>query len=276
MQVAERGQHLQHVGDGLRGRQKRTLGGPALAQQLFERRAADILHHDVSDGATVAAGMLDKVEDLDDIRMLDLRQEPALGHRGGHGVGIGRVQQALQHHPPVVDLPVDGEIDPAQPAVRQRARDLVLPADQIAAPQLGGEGEAGAAVRAEPLDAARHLVARSADGPVAVGAEAPVLRDLRVGEHGGGRIDPGNARHLDHARAQAAAPRPGGGGPGARRTGAGGRSRHGEGHGDGALGRRVRRGRRPAGIAVTIENRSAATRFGALHPRLPDFSAMIC
>ena len=43
--------------------------------------AVDVLHDDVA-----VAVVLDEVVDLDDVRVLDLGEEPPLGQGGGHGV----------------------------------------------------------------------------------------------------------------------------------------------------------------------------------------------
>src|SRR5690606_40777563 len=102
-----------------------------------------------------------------------------------HRLGVAGVQQALQDHPAPVEVEVGREVDPAETAVRQTALDLVLPGDQIARLELGGEGEAGAVIRAEALGTARPPVAGTADGLAALGvaAEALLLRNLGVDEH---------------------------------------------------------------------------------------------
>ena len=104
-----------------------------LLQQLLERRAADVLHHDVA-GALVRH----EVVDLDDERVLDLRQELPLGDGGGERVGVAGVQQALEHDPAVGHVPVAGDVDPAETAVGECAGDLVLAADEVALPAAWG------------------------------------------------------------------------------------------------------------------------------------------
>ena len=147
VQVAERGEDLEHVGDGLGGRERIRLaaaGLPPGGQDLLEAPAADVLHDDVA-GALV----LDEVEDLHDVRVLDLGQEAALGQRGGHRVVVARVQQSLEHHPAVGHVAVAGQVDPAHPAVREAPHDLVLAGDQLAGAELGLERERRAALAAE-------------------------------------------------------------------------------------------------------------------------------
>ena len=84
--------------------------------------------------------------------MLDLGQEPPLGDGRLLRVRVAGVEQALEHHPAVVDVAVLGQIDPAEAAVGEAAEDLVLAGDQFAGLQLRLEGEPGPAVRAEPLN----------------------------------------------------------------------------------------------------------------------------
>ena len=83
--------------------------------------------------------------------MLHLGQEPAFGQRGLLGRRVAAVQQALEHHPAVAEVPVHAQVDPAEPAVGQAAEHLVLPADQLSGGQLGHERERCPAVRAVPL-----------------------------------------------------------------------------------------------------------------------------
>src|SRR5690606_8822071 len=75
----------------------------------------------------------------------------AFGGRGGEGVGVPGVQQALEDDPPLADVVVAGQVHPAEPAVRQAPEDLVLAADHLARPELRRERERVPAVAAEPL-----------------------------------------------------------------------------------------------------------------------------
>ena len=77
--------------------------------------------------------MLDEVVDPDDARVFHLGEGECFGCSGGHGVGVARVDQTLEHDPAVVDVAVDRQVDPAEAAVGDTAAHLVLPADQIAA-----------------------------------------------------------------------------------------------------------------------------------------------
>ena len=178
-----------------------------LLEQLLERGAADVLHHDVA-GALVGH----EVVDLDDQRVLDLGQELPLGDRGGEGVGVAGVQQALEHHPAVGHVAVAGEVDPAETAVGEAAGDLVLAADQVARLQLGRERERVAALRAEALGAPGLPVAGPADRATAVGAVAALLRDHRVLQDRLGRVDGGDRRDRGQAGAEPGAAQPGRGG----------------------------------------------------------------
>ena len=105
-----------------------------LVGDLLQRLAADVLHDDVAvERAGALVEMLDEVVDADDVGVLDLGEEAALGDRRGHRVLVAGVQQALEHHPPVGDRAVDRQIDPAQAAVGEAAHHLVLPVHDVAA-----------------------------------------------------------------------------------------------------------------------------------------------
>ena len=161
VQVLERGQDLDDEGDRLVDRERvvHAAGRPhPLLEQLLERRAADVLHHDVA-GALVRH----EVVDLDDERVLDLGEELPLGDGRGERVGVAGVQQALEHDPAVGDVAVAGEVDPAEAAVGEAPATSYWPPTRSPALQLGGERERGAALRAEALGAARLAVAGAAD-----------------------------------------------------------------------------------------------------------------
>jgi hypothetical protein len=152
--------------------------------------------------------VLHEVVDLDDVRVLDLGEEPPLGDGRGHRVRVPGVEEALQHDPPVGDGPVEREVDPPEPAVGEAAEHLVLVVEDLAGGQLGREGEPVPARGAEALGAAGLAVPAAADLGAAVAAEALVLRHLRVGEYGSLRVAVGHARHVHQARAE---PSPAGG-----------------------------------------------------------------
>ena len=131
--MAERREDLEAEGDRLLDRQRvgpAAVGGSPGLEHLPQADAVDVLHDDVA-----VAVVLDEVVDLDDVRVLDLGQEPALGDGDGHRLLVAAVEQALEHDPASDDLAVAGEVDPAQAAVGEAAADLVLPGDEVAAAQ---------------------------------------------------------------------------------------------------------------------------------------------
>ena len=200
VQVLEGGQHLEDVGQRLVHRQRVVaatgLPHPVL-QDVLERDPADVLHHDVA-GTVVG----DEVVDLHDQRVLDLRQELLLddGHR--EGVGVAGVEQTLQHHPPVGDVLVLGEVDPAETAVGEAARHLVLVRHQVTWLELRGEGELVAALGAEALGAPGLTVSTAADRRSAARADALVLRHHRVDHDRLGGVDRRGRRHPGQAGAE--------------------------------------------------------------------------
>ena len=157
--------------------------------------------------------------------MLDLGEGEDLGGGGSHGVGVAGVQQTLEHHPAVVHVAVDRQVDPAEAAVRDASLYLVLTADEVAARKLGNERVSRTALGAEALGESGLPVPPTSDGLGALGvaAEPAALRHLRIGHDRGGRITLRDARYRDDPRAEAATRarrprRPAAGGP--RRSGA--------------------------------------------------------
>ena len=260
VQVAQRGEHLDGVGQGVGHRQGR-LGPAALEHDLAQRLPADVLHDDVAGRLPGPAVLvLHEVVDPDDARVLDLGQEPPLGDRGGLRVGVPGVQQALEHHPPVADVAVAGQVDPAEAAVRQAAEHLVLAGDQLAGLQSRLEREQGAAVPAEAVGAPGDfggVRAAPAHRLPAHAAEPPALRDLRELEHGLRRVTGRDRRDLHQAGAEAASGRAG------RRPGRQGAARRpacGPGTGRaGGPGGRAARGSQAADGAVAVFDGSAAS-----------------
>ena len=104
-----------------------------------------------------------------------------------------RVDQPLQHDPPVGDLAVASQVDPAETAVGEAARHLVLAGDEVPGRQLGHERERVAAAPAEALRAPGHVAPAAADRLVALAAEPPLLRHVGFGHHRGRRV-PGRHR----------------------------------------------------------------------------------
>src|SRR5262249_36882150 len=140
--------------------------------------------------------------DLEDQRVLHLREELPFGDRRFVGVLVAGVEQTLQHHVAVGDVAVLREIDPTETAVRNAADDLVLAADEIAGGQLRCERERRAALRAEAFGATGLAGARPADRRAARGTEPLVLRHLRVGQDDRLRIGDRRRRHRRNARAE--------------------------------------------------------------------------
>ena len=247
---------------------------PGAVPELAERLASHVLHDDVA-----GVAVLDEVVDLDDVRVFDLGQELAFGHRRrGRRLVLG-VEQALQHDPHVAaavgEVQVLGQIDPSETAVRDTAGHLVLTGHQVTWPQLRGEREPCPAVSAEPLGPTGAPLAGLTDATTTVGTETLALGDLGLAEDDRERITPGHRGHLDQSGAQVApAPRAAGttraahsravtGGRfervrvGRRRSADGGNSSQADWQGLGRRRRAVRRRRRglggePAPVAVTV------------------------
>ena len=162
VQVRERGQDLDDVGDGLVGGHRVVLPAVRLQpilQDLLQRPTTDVLHDDVAGAVEVG-----EVVDLEDERVLHFGEELALGDGGLERVGVAGVQQSLQDDVALGHVVVTPEIDPAEPAVRDAADHLVLAADDVACVQLGCERVRRAALRAEALGPARLPVPRPSDG----------------------------------------------------------------------------------------------------------------
>ena len=214
VQVPQRRQHLDRVRDRVRERHRAAVA-PGVLEDLLERLAAHVLHHDVPGRLPrPPVRMLHEVIDPHDIRVFHLGEELALGDRGGHGIGIAGVQQALEHHPAVADVVVPGQVDPAEPAEGEAAEHLVLARHQIARLQLRAEREPGAAVAAETLGQPGPAALAAPDGLLAARAEATALRDLRVGEDGAGGVAVRHRRDLHQPGPQPAPRRPAAGAPG--------------------------------------------------------------
>ncbi len=199
MQVAQRGQDFQDVGDRLGDRQ---LLGFAVSAAAFERLPADVLHDDVADRIAVLVVVLDEVEDLHDRGVHDLGQELPFRHRDGLRLGITGMHQAFEHHRAVVDVVVHGQVDPAQPAVRDATLDLVLAGHDIAGIQLWHKGIRATAVRAPAFRGTLFLRTGPAHRATAVPAEPLGFRDHRILHQGGERIDVGDPGNLHQPAAE--------------------------------------------------------------------------
>ena len=168
-----------------------------VAPGLLERRSADVLHHDVADRVAVLVGMLDEVVDLDDPRVRHLGEELPLGHRDLLRLGVAGMHQTLEHDGPFVDVVVEGQIHPAQPAVRDAALDLVLVGDHVAGTQLRQERIRAAAVRAPALRQRPAVGRRPADRACRSSSRTVSTRPQR---------DWSSARTADRSRAPAGSP----------------------------------------------------------------------
>ncbi len=139
VQVGQRRQHVQHIAERLLDGHHPlvvTTGRPLLRQDGFQRGAADVLHHDVADGAPVEPGAFDEVVDLDDAGVVDHRKELPFGDSDGLRLLAPGLKQAFEHNPPVAHIAVDRQIDPADPAVGDAALDVVLTGDELPRLQL--------------------------------------------------------------------------------------------------------------------------------------------
>jgi hypothetical protein len=221
VQVTERGHDLDQVCEGLRRRQRGGLvavGLPAALEDGLEALAADVLHDDVT-----RTTVRHEIVDLDDVRVLDLGEEPLLRLCRGEGVGVTGVQQTLEDDPPVGDVLVDGQVDPAQAAMGQRADDLVLAADQVARLQFRREVELLPAVGAETRRAAGAFAAGPSDGIAALRAVPLLLGHLRDGHDRGRGVPLRQGSDVDEPATEAAPPAAGPGAAGSGgRTGPGG------------------------------------------------------
>jgi hypothetical protein len=199
VQVAQGGEDVEHVGDGLRHRQRLALLLAVPVARLPEGLAAHVLHDDVA-GPVV----LDEVVDPHDVRVLDLGEEAALGDGRRHGRLVVGVEEALEDHPPVRHVPVLGQVHPAEPAVGDAAGHLVLPPHQVVGPELRRVREGSPAVGAEALGPPRHPVAAAPDRLAAAAADPLPLGDLGVGEDHRQRVAERHRRHVDQSRAERA------------------------------------------------------------------------
>ncbi len=145
--------------------------------------------------------MLDEVEDLHDRRVADLGQELPLGHGDGLRLGVAGMHQTLEHHRSLVDVVVDGQVHPAQPAVRDAALDLVLVGDHVARVQLRHERIGAAAVRTPALGLCRTVLDSS--GPPGVRSSSRTVSPRRQPDwsstpRSGRSREPGESRPAHH------------------------------------------------------------------------------
>ena len=192
MQVAQRGQDLEHVGDGLGDRKLLSPNG-------FQRFTTDIFHDDVADWLAPGIRVFDEVEDLHDRWVRYFGEELPFRHRDGLCLGIAGMHQTLEHHRSLVDVVVNSQVHPAQSAVRDATLDLVLFGDHIGRVQLWQERIGAAAARAETFGLAVAGLGRAADRTIAVPAESFRLGDNGIHHQRGERIDLRYPRYLDES-----------------------------------------------------------------------------
>src|SRR5206468_391825 len=140
--------------------------------------------------------VLDEVEDLDDVRMLDLREEAPLRERGRGRVRVAGVEEALEHDPAVGHVVVLRQVDPAHAPVCEASDHLVLSSDESSRRKLRNEREGRAARAAEAGGSTRRPLKGATDRFTAVDAEAAILWNHRVSHQGLGWIAGGNRRDL--------------------------------------------------------------------------------
>ena len=146
--------------------------------------------------------MGDDVVHLHDEGVFDAGEKLLFGLGGRDRVGVAGVEQAFEHHPSVGDVAVAGEVDPAEPAVGERADDLVLPGHEVAGVKFGCERVGVAALGAVALGTSGHVTVGAAYGCAATGAVAFALGHHRVEHHRIGGIGHRRAGHMRQARAQ--------------------------------------------------------------------------
>ena len=153
VEVFEGGEDLGDVGERLGDGQRAA----ALFAERHQRLAIDVFHHDE---ALVA--VRDEIVDADDVRVLDGREVLALVHGHLEHARILRVEQALQGHP-ACEHRVEREVDPPEPAERDRPFDLVLAGDDVPFLQRRDERVFLAALGAEAGVPFQRRVARRAE-----------------------------------------------------------------------------------------------------------------
>ena len=132
---------------------------------LLQRRTADVLHDDVAHRGTCLVGMLDEVDDPNDVLVVDLGK--SLGFGSATAIAsASRCHQTLEHDPAVVHVAVARQVDPAESAVRDATLNLVLAAHKVAARKLRSERESVPHWVQKPR-ASRAAVASATDGRVA-------------------------------------------------------------------------------------------------------------
>ena len=133
--------------------------------------------------------MFDEVVDLDDAGMVHHGEELTFGDGDRLRLLSARLEQALEHHPPIAHVAVDRQIDPADAAVGDAALDVVLAGHQLAGLQLWREREQRAAMRAHTFAGPGPAGDTPPDRPPAAAALPFRFGDNRIGEDRTGRLD---------------------------------------------------------------------------------------
>ena len=131
VQIIQRGEDLQDITDGDIHVQRAVHLPPARAQG----RPTHELHDDES---TLGARIINKVEDLHDSRVGDLRQEGSLGFRNRPLVRAVRGHHALEHHVAIRHEVIHRQVHPAHATVGDGTQHLVLVRENIPRLQRGG------------------------------------------------------------------------------------------------------------------------------------------
>ena len=199
VEVPEGRKDLERVRNRLGHRDRCTILLAMTVAHLTQGLATDVLHDDVA-----GVFVLDEIVDLDDVGVFDLGQESALGDRRGHRRLVVRVEQALEHHPAVRDVPVLRQVHPPEAAVRYAARYLVLAAHEVPGPQFGRERVGRSALRTKALGAPWSPLVAPPDRSAAATAGPLALGDLGFGQHNREGVAVGHHRHLDEPGPQTA------------------------------------------------------------------------
>ena len=106
---------------------------------LLERRAADVLHDDVADGAPAPSRCSTKLWIRTMFGCSTSARRSTSAAAAAMASASPELMQALEHDPAVVHVAVDRQVDPAEAAVCEAALHFVLAADEVAARKLGNE-----------------------------------------------------------------------------------------------------------------------------------------
>ena len=165
-----------------------------LPPQLAEVVALDVLHDDV-----VVAVARDEVDDLDDVGVVHLGEEPPLVDQLAARPVRDVADEALEHHPAQVDATILRHVQPAHATVPDGADHLVALGDLLARVQPRCEGEGRPAPRAASLRRGGDPLHRPADRLLARRAEPPSFRDRGVERDVAERVSAGHGGEIHPA-----------------------------------------------------------------------------